>query len=429
MKNTRTIIIILLFTLTSNLFFSCKKHFKSVSKLSEYVRQDNYSDLYYELMNNRRNYREESLLFYDIIMSSVVNKPEKSNQLINKFRSKFSGIDDTTKYYITQSEYNNYLKLCNYKKLKEIGDVMIEKYKCYIDSSEYIELKDDNVRYSFLENEKSISLNKKADTKLKVTKDLAGYTLLTIKSSNDSTVNLVFDTGANVNAITQSSAIKLNLHIIPNSKIHVMGGTGVRNEAQIGMAEKITIGEIEILNAEFVVFADSLFTFAGGRYIINGAIGFPIFSRFEEITYTDSTLFIPKTPTLNAGEPNMFIKSDDYFLAISYKCRKYPFFFDTGNYETYFTQNFYNIDSSFFNTLKDTILTYAGVGGQVHSRAKRPIEISLNYSGKNFNLVRPFVEMEDREMYSTTYGNIGKDFMNQYKKRIMSFREARIEFE
>jgi hypothetical protein len=429
MKNRSTVIIILLIILISNLSVSCKKHFQSVAKLSEYVKQDKYSDLYTELSDGRTNYKEESLLFYDIIIKSVLNKPEESNQLINKFRKEFSGTDDTVNYYITHSEYNNYLKLCNYKKLKEIGSVLIDKYKYFIDSSDYIELKDDNIRYSYLLNEEVITLNKKSDTKLKVIKDLAGYTLLTVKGSNDSTVNFIFDTGANVNAITGSSAKKLNLRIIPNSKIYVMGATGARNEARIGMAEKITIGNIEIQNAEFVVFADSLFTFAGGRYVINGAIGFPIFSRFEEITYTDSTIFIPKTPTLKAGEPNMFIKSDDYILSVGYKNKKYPFFFDTGNDKTYFEKNFYTIDSSFFKTFNDTIFSFSGIGGGIHVRAKQADEITVTFSGKNFTLVKPFIEMEYQPMSRNLYGSIGKDFMNLYGKRIMSFKEARIEFE
>lgn len=429
MKDKRSIVIVLVITLTCNLFVSCKKHFQAVTKLSEYVSQDKYSDLYEELTNGRKNYSEGSLLFYDIILKSVLNKPVESNKLINKFRYEYSETDDTTDFYITDTEYNNYLKLCNYKKLKEIGSTLISRYKNYIDSSDYIELKDDNVRYSYLVNEEPTGLIKNSDTELKIIRDLAGYALLTVKGSNDSIVNLIFDTGANVNAITQSSAKKLDLRIIPDSKIFVMGATGVRNEARIGIAGKISIGNIEIENAEFIVFADSLFTFAGGQYVINGTIGFPIFSRFEEITYTDSTIFIPSIPVLRAVEPNMFIKSDDYILSVGYKNKKYPFFFDTGNDRTYFKKNFYLIDSSFFNTFKDTVFSFGGLGGEMQVRAKQPDVVSLDFSGKIFKLEKPFVEMEYDKMYRTFYGSIGKDFMSFYKKRIMSFKEARLEFE
>jgi hypothetical protein len=390
---------------------------------------DKYSDLYEELTANRGKYQETSLLFYDIIINSLINKPELSNHLIEKFRKQFTTTNDTVNYYLTQTEYNNYVKLCDYKKLKEIGGTLIGKYQAFIDSSDYIELKDDHIRYGFLANEKTTELTKLADTKINIKKDLAGYTLLSLRSSNDSTVDFIFDTGANVNAIIESAARKLNIRVIPNSTIHVMGATGARNEAHIGIADKITFNNMEMYNVEFVIFADSLFTFGGGKYIINGTVGFPIFSRFEEITYTDSTLFVPKTPTLKPGEPNMFIKLDDYILSVGYKGKKYSFFFDTGNMSSFLMSEFYKIDTAAFKPLKDTILTYAGVGGSTKIKAKQPAEVILKFAGKDFKLIKPFVEVESEHRNKFLYGSIGKDFMGMYKTRIMSFKEARIEFE
>lgn len=429
MKTRTTTILLLLSLIICNLIFSCRKAYLPITKLSEFVMHDKYGNLNEELTVNRGKYNEESLLFYDIILNSVINKPGLSNDLIVKFRKQFTSANDTVNYYLTQTAYNNYVKLCDYRKLYEIGGTLVGKYQAYVDSSDYIELKDDQIRYGFLEKEKPIELTKLADTKVKIKKDLAGYTLLSLKSSNDSTVDFIFDTGANVNAIIESAARKLNLRIIPNSIIHVMGATGARNEAHIGIADKITLNNMEMHNVEFVIFADSLFTFAGGKYIINGTIGFPIFSRFEEITYTDSTLFVPKTPTLKPGEPNMFIKLDDYILSVGYKGKKYPFFFDTGNMNTFFMSEFYKTDTTSFSPLKDTVLTFAGVGGSSKIKAKQPAEVILNFAGRDFRLIKPFVEVESEHRNKFLYGSIGKDFMGMYRTRIMSFMEARIEFE
>ena len=429
MKKRTTTPLLFLSLIVFCLMFSCRKAYQPIATLSGFVMHDRYSDLYEELTLNREKYNEKSLLFYDIILNSVINKPALSNDLIIKFRKQFTSVNDTLNYYLTQTEYNNYVKLCDYRKLHEIGSILIGKYQAFVDSSDYIELKDDHIRYGFLENEKPIELTKLADTKVKIKKDLAGYTLLTLKSKNDSTVDFIFDTGANVNAIIESAAKKMDLRIIPNSTIHVMGATGARNEAHIGIADKITLNNMEMHNVEFVIFADSLFTFAGGKYIINGALGFPVFSRFEEITYTDSTLCVPRTPTLKPGEPNMFIKLDDYILSVGYKGRKYPFFFDTGNMSTFFMSEFYKTDAISFGPLKDTILIYSGVGGSSKIKAKQPAEVILNFAGKDFKLIKPFVETESEHRNKFLYGSIGKDFMGIYKTRIMSFREARIEFE
>ncbi len=186
---------------------------------------------------------------------------------------------------------------------------------------------------------------------------------------------------------------------------------------------------MEIRNAEFVVFADSLFTFANGIYKINGVVGFPIFSRFEEITYTDSIMIIPQKPAMKAGEPNMFIEADDYILSIGYKGKYYPFFFDTGNDKTFFKRNFYNIDSVRFMALKDTVYSMSGVGEIISMRARVPDEVTLQYAGRDFRLDKPFIEMEYEKMSRHLYGSIGKDFMYLYPKRTMSFKLARLEFE
>ena len=429
MKNKNTFIFLVLMLILCSISFSCKRAFQPDPGLEDYVKNDRYSDLYTEITDHRAKYDQASLLFYDIILNSVTNKADLSNKLISEFREKFRVNNDTINYLIAQTEYNNYVKLCNYRKLKEIGALIIDKYQAFTDSSDYTELKDDHIRYGILENEEPISLTRSADTKITIRKDLAGYTLLTLKSSNDSTVDLVFDTGANVNTLIESEAKKLNLRIIPNSTIHVMGATGARNEARIGIADKMTLGNLEMHHVEFVIFPDSLFTFAGGRYVINGTVGFPIFSRFEEITYTDSTLFIPRIPAMKPGEPNMFIKSDDYILSIGYKGRKYPFFFDTGNSNTYLTNNFYRADSATFSTLKDTIFSFAGLGGQSSLKARQPAEIILTFAGREFRLLKPFVETESEGRNLSFYGSIGKDFMDKYHTHTLSFKEARIEFE
>jgi hypothetical protein len=125
----------------------------------------------------------------------------------------------------------------------------------------------------------------------------------------------------------------------------------------------------------------------------------------------------------------MFIKLDDYILSVGYKDKKYPFFFDTGNMKSFLMSEFYKIDTTSFKPLKDTILTYAGIGGSVKLKAKQPDEVILNFAGKDFRLIKPFVEVESEHRNKFLYGSIGKDFMGMYKTRTMSFKEARIEFD
>src|SRR5450759_4196910 len=81
MKTRTTTLLLLLSLIICNLILSCRKAYLPVTKLSEFVIHDKYGDLYEELTVNRGKYNEESLLFYDIILNSVINKPALSNDL------------------------------------------------------------------------------------------------------------------------------------------------------------------------------------------------------------------------------------------------------------------------------------------------------------------------------------------------------------
>ena len=241
---------------------ACTKVFQPIKKLNDLVDSNKFGELYTELSANRNIYKDKTLIYYDLILKSVLNQPEESNVLIQKFREQFSKFSDTVNYNLVQTEYYNNQKLLNYKKLKELSENLINNYKRFIDSSDFVELKDDNVAFGFLENELSTTVIKNTDTKIKVIKDLAGYNLLRVKSKNDSIVNMVFDTGANVNVVSESTAKKLNLRILPKAVVYVMGSTGIRNASKIAIADQGFIEKIGFTNAEFIVFPDSLLSLA-----------------------------------------------------------------------------------------------------------------------------------------------------------------------
>ena len=408
---------------------ACTKVFQPIKKLNVLADSKKFGELYTELSANRNIYNDKSLIYYDLILKSVLNQPEESNALIQKFREQFNEFSDTVNYNLVQTEYYNNQKLLNYKKLKELSKKLIENYKRFIDSSDFVELKDDNVAFGFLENEIPTTVIKNTDTKIKVIKDLAGYDLLRVKSKNDSTVNMIFDTGANVNVVSESTAKRLNLRILPKAVVYVMGSTGIRNASKIAIADQGSIENIEFKNVEFIVFPDSLLTFANGRYKIYGVIGFPIIMRFESICFTDSIIYISKNPGAKTNIPNLFIKGDDYIIDVAYKNIKLPFFFDTGNSNTSFYKNMYDLDSMNFKALKDTVFSYSGAGGTITEMAKFLPEIKLDCGSKSFVLNNTFIALERNILNPGVYGNIGKDFVNQYKSITMCFKYAYIDFE
>jgi hypothetical protein len=89
----------------------------------------------------------------------------------------------------------------------------------------------------------------------------------------------------------------------------------------------------------------------------------------------------------------------------------------------------YDIDSVNFKTLKDTVFSYAGAGGAITEKAKFLPEIKLDCGSKSFVLNNTYIALSKNILNPGLYGNIGKDFVNQYKSVTMCFKYAYIDFE
>lgn len=90
----------------------------------------------------------------------------------------------------------------------------------------------------------------------------------------DSAREYVFDTGANLSTIMRSEAEGLGLDIRP-AGLRVGTSTDAVITADVGIANRLTIGSIDVRNAIFLVLADSLLTFPDNSRI-TGIIGFPV---------------------------------------------------------------------------------------------------------------------------------------------------------
>ena len=89
----------------------------------------------------------------------------------------------------------------------------------------------------------------------------------------------------------------------------------------------------------------------------------------------------------------------------------------------------YDIDSMNFKALKDTVFSYSGVGGTITHKAKFLPVIKLECGSKSFVLNDTYIALEKNVLNPDLYGNIDKDFVNQYKSITICFKYAYIDFE
>ena len=117
------------------------------------------------------------------------------------------------------------------------------------------------------------------------TRDLAGLPRVPL-TINGHAREYVFDTGANLSVVTETQAAELGLEMLGQT-----AGVGSITQdaaaAQIGLARRLTIGDLEFENVVFLIMPDASLSFANGAYVIPGILGFPVISAMERVSVAD----------------------------------------------------------------------------------------------------------------------------------------------
>ena len=157
---------------------------------------------------------------------------------------------------------------------------------------------------------------------------------------NDSTRGFGFDTGANISVIVRSQAVATGLHILP-AGIDVGTSTDKHVTADLGVADRVSIGNVHFRNVVFLVFDDSVLTFPGG-YKILGLVGFPMIEQMVEIELDKGgVLKIPVTPE-HRTRKNLALEDLTPLTPMQWEGSKLLCRLDTGAGRTQMYERFYN---------------------------------------------------------------------------------------
>ena len=254
-------------------------------------------------------------------------------------------------------------------------------------------------------------------------KDLAG--LVTIKVSNNNyTSDFVFDTGAGLNCITETQAINFGVKILPDNNIQVESFTGQKNKVRIGVAKNISIGNITINNAIFLVYPDEAFSFADGQYKINGIIGFHIIKELGTITLEDKLITAKKRTVPYRGKKNFFVDQLRSIVIIEFQGKRIPCNFDSGADSSLFSKSFYEIFKSYIdqNGIEEQMKSSSAGAEIIQKKVKVLENENLKIGDTTITLPELIIDTSNYGVYGkVNYGNIGQDILSQFKKVTLSF--------
>jgi clan AA aspartic protease (TIGR02281 family) len=375
------------------------------------------------------NKQNPNLLLYKATLDNVFNKPNESIQLINILLDKYPKyFSDSIIRDLYSMRAENAGRLQDYLSAYNDNNFIVKNYYHVCDSFEIASRKDDIEVYHNLSGTPKMELEKSADSRISLKRDIVGLYNVPVSINND-TIDFVFDTGANLSTITKSLATKFGIKLL-GDKVNVLTATGKEVKAEMGLLT-IRMGNIKLSNVAFFVFPDSLLSFANGAYVIKGVIGFPVMYGFQEfIIKEDKFLIIPEKPEESLNR-NFALDALTPVIMVEYRNDTLPFHFDTGATST-------DLYSLFFTKYKNEIIgnskiknkTFGGAGGYAETEVY--ILDSLDISAGNSKSKLYSVPITAKDLMGSEvkyiYGNFGQDYIKQYSEMKINFTAMNISF-
>ena len=366
--------------------------------------------------------------YYNGLINNIFNDAEKSNVYFNSLIEEPNALHDSLMKNVYTRKVANHFGLFEYDKAFQNQKTLIEKYSGYLDSLDLVDAKKNLGMYNALKNIGKQRIIKNEDVLIKLKKDKAGLSNLEVNVGSKN-VDFIFDTGASISVIQESQAIELGLNIL-NINIDAIAVTGKKIKSKLAVAKEIKMNNLTVQNVVFLVFKDEDLSFPSADYYIKGIIGYPVIHAMEEIHLTkNNELFIPKKL---AHYPNMNLAIDERtpIVEVIYKNDSLSFSLDTGASSTLLYTSFYKkYEKSIRSKYTLQSMKLGGAGGNADTKGYYIDSLSLNIGNKSAILNNVRLNPTKITGEGRLDGNLGQDFIKQFQKMIISFKESSLIFE
>lgn len=394
-------------------------------EIYDLIQKDNYFEAKEVYQIKKSDLPTHYQLFTEAVLDNAFNKLADSENKIDQLIGDKVNLPDSLRCFLFEIKSDNSIKLFNYRAAKNAIITILEEFKSHLSKKETADYENSLKIWTALENVPVQRVDIKEHTLIKMEKDLAGLNNLKLSANND-TVNFIFDTGANLSTISRSTAKKLNVKILP-VKISVGTITGTEVSANLGIGEKLSLGNIDVYNVVFLVLPDKGLSFPQINYQINGILGFPVISALKEIHISrNGDFIIPKTPSVLSESSNMAMDGLTPLICINKK----HFTFDSGADHTLFYHSFYlENKNEIEQNYKPEKISFGGAGGSKATFEGYVIDYTFEIEGNKIIVDDIQLVKEKIKEDETVYGNIGQDLIRKFETLIMNFDQMFVRFE
>jgi predicted aspartyl protease len=356
-------------------------------------------------------------LHYGAILDNAFNRPAASNLKIDQLEKSFRALmHDADLMHLMELRQENFARLYEYRKAAQAIDAAIGSYGNAIGNEQLADLQNTRQIWSSLADAPKQQVLIRKETSIKMIQDKAGLRNLPVKRDSVS-INFVFDTGANLSTVTETTAKRMGMRMI-EADIEVNSITGNKVRSQLAVCPEFELGGITVRNAVFLVFPDSALSVPQIGYRINGIIGFPVIEGMKEVRISKEGFFTVPLQRSAYGKKNLALE----FLTPLLRIGDEIYSFDSGAgstilYKPYFDKHRSEIEKDY----DLQAVSYAGAGGAITRDGYRitwsPLVCDRMLNVKN---VMVFADAA-RESESYFFGNIGQDVIGEFDVLVLNF--------
>jgi len=397
-------------------------------RLHDLLAEKDYFRLEKQLSLFRPQIKQEQRLYFQAYLDNAFNCNQAAVEHIDSLLDNFSAeLEDTLKVEMLLLKTDSYFKLFQYAKAAETDKILLTSYQRLLDSSRGEDLENKFIIHNGLKDVPPQQTHIRENTTLRWKRNKIG--IVEIPLSRDNTpYDAIFDTRANISAITQTYAAKLRLKILPVSYYEGSGITGLRFKTNLAVADSLYLGGILVRNAVFQVVPDTVLYIAPVDFQMNIIIGFPIIAQLHEIHfYQDGKMKIPVNVTAAALHNMALDGLNPVLLLGTTQGDILPFAFDFGaGRSMLFAAYFQKYRSAVWAQGIKTTAEYGGAGGTQQKEVLTLPYIDLLLDKKKVRL--DSIDVLSQKIYplETFYGNIGQDFIKLFSELTINFDDMYI---
>ena len=412
-------------------FFSCSHMLaqEQSNELLTYYKEKNFFKLDKLMSEIKYDKSNPDLVLYRATIDNVFNKPEESNRLINILLKEYPKyFNDTIVKELYNMQSANAYRLQDYKSAYLDDSIIVNKYRHVCDSSEFESREDDITLFRSIMDVPKMEINMPENSKIPIKKDIAGLQNVPVTLQKD-TVDFVFDTGAAFSVIIESVAKKYGVKMIDGA-VRTGTSTSKKVEGHMGLLT-IKLGSIELKNVAFLVLPDSSLTFANGRYVIKGIIGFPVMYAFTEFTITDNKYLMVSQKHQETSDKNFAIDGQYIIIRVIAHNDTLPFIFDSGNSTTFLSSLYFNkYKNEIIGKCKKMKVETGGAGGMDTTEAYILDSLNISAGNSQYTLDSLRIYPKDLSGYDMkyVYGNFGQNYVSKFSEMRINFASMNIEF-